>query len=143
MSPEKVCQDCGLINKSDYKGLCKSCYNKLWLSHNPDKLPHYRASSKAWRKKNSGRNCFHNAKWRKSVKRAMPPWVNQKDVRSVYDNRPIGMHVDHIVPLTNPMVCGLHVPWNLQYLSPIQNSQKRNKFLQTDSGKVQNGLRED
>lgn len=37
--------------------------------------------------------------------------------------------VDHIVPLNHPEVCGLHVPWNLQLLTPRQNSKKGRKFV--------------
>ena len=36
--------------------------------------------------------------------------------------------VDHIIPLVNENICGLHCPENLQIIPLKQNSSKRNKF---------------
>lgn len=59
---------------------------------------------------------------------ATPKWINIKEMIEIYENCPKGMTIDHIIPIHNKNVCGLHVPWNLQYLSREDNSKKHNKF---------------
>lgn len=39
-------------------------------------------------------------------------------------------HVDHIIPIRHPLVCGLNVPWNLRVLPAMDNHEKGNKLHQ-------------
>lgn len=58
-----------------------------------------------------------------------PQWINQKHVKAmkiIYNTAPDDHHVDHIVPLKSTIVCGLHVPWNLQHLPIAENYHKSN-----------------
>jgi hypothetical protein len=48
----------------------------------------------------------------------------EAEVRAFYDACPPGMEVDHIHPIKHDMLCGLHVPWNLQYLTGTENKRK-------------------
>ena len=78
------------------------------------------------------------AKRRATKINATPSWLTDdhlKQIEQVYEHaRDCTIstgeqyHVDHIVPLNNPEVCGLHVPWNLQVLPADVNLSKGNKF---------------
>lgn len=72
---------------------------------------------------------------------ATPPWITKQqklEMRKLYLNaqrltKLTGERyvVDHIVPLINPEVCGLHVPWNLRVMTQEENLRKSNKLLDT------------
>jgi hypothetical protein len=63
-------------------------------------------------------------------------FINRQQISKFYSNEiekfyihcPKGYHVDHIIPITNEIICGLHVPWNFQYLLAKDNLIKSNKL---------------
>lgn len=78
---------------------------------------------------------YHSSKRRVTKIYAEPPWADRAKIREIYEQavaetRKTGVKyaVDHIIPLTHPKVCGLHVPWNLQVITAQENFRKNNKF---------------
>jgi hypothetical protein len=94
----------------------------------------------SWKKIHKQRNPDYynalNSLRKRRHKEATPKWLSkrQKDtIRELYRiaitmSRTTGERyvVDHIVPLINPTVCGLHVPWNLRVITQEENLKKSN-----------------
>lgn len=95
-----------------------------------------RLAKSAWKKRNpdavtEAENCR-----RAREREAFPKWVDREEIKVVYKqcrvvSRETGIthHVDHIVPLINPIVCGLHVPWNLRIVPATENYAKNNRLI--------------
>ena len=71
----------------------------------------------------------------RAVVLSAPPWVDLKELRAMkaraaWETTMSGkLHVlDHIVPVTHPLVCGLTVPWNLRIVPWDTNLSKSNEF---------------
>lgn len=94
-----------------------------WQKTNPDRIKQIRL-----RQKQNGNDKAKSARRRSRKKQACPPWVDHEKLKLIYQSCPAGYHVDHIIPLTSDLVCGLHVPENLQYLLAIENIKKGNKI---------------
>jgi hypothetical protein len=61
--------------------------------------------------------------------RAIPSWADLAVIGVYYTKASeLGMQVDHIVPLNSKIVCGLHVPCNLQLLMAAENLAKSNRW---------------
>jgi len=76
---------------------------------------------------------------RRRHREATPAWLTKQqreDIKQLYVQAQkltkltgVRYEVDHIIPLTNDSVCGLHVPWNLQVIPKIENLKKANKIV--------------
>lgn len=62
----------------------------------------------------------------------MPEWANREKIAEIYrQSKSEGKTVDHIVPLSNRSVCGLHCEDNLRIVSCEENRAKGNKIIES------------
>lgn len=99
-----------------------------WRKNNVEKI---RAIDRRWKENNPG----SYAERRAAQIKATPSWANKFFIQEAYrlarlrtKITGVRWHVDHIVPLRSPLVCGLHVENNLQVILGIENERKGNKF---------------
>jgi hypothetical protein len=84
--------------------------------------------NKDWGRQNLAHKIAQNAKRRAAELAQMPKWADELAIRRFYWRRPIGFHVDHIIPLRGRHVSGLHVVENLQYLPASENLKKGARY---------------
>jgi len=100
-------------------------YLVRWRKNNPEKFD---ACRKKWRADNPEYYKKKNRRDQAARRAAQPKWADRERIKEIYANCPEGQEVDHIIPINGGIVCGLHVPENLQYLSADENKRKGNTF---------------
>lgn len=141
----KVCKSCDeekppesfhsdLRNKDGLQSRCRDCYAEFYKNNSE----HLKPQQRIWKQYNKHKlNTYHSVR-RASKLSATPSWLSKqqleeieykywlaKDLKSVTGEV---YEVDHIVPLVNKKVKGLHVPWNLQVLPEDLNRRKSNRL---------------
>lgn len=106
-------------------------FAREWHSTNAEKK---RADSLTWARNNKAKANMKTARRKASLMRATPKWSDESKVKEFYFAADfLGMvtgewyHVDHVVPLSNKLVCGLHSEQNLQVLPASDNLRKSNR----------------
>lgn len=115
-----------ISNSVGYYKYCKNCrvrHNSLQYTKEITKEAHRRSY-----KKNYKNIVARNASYRSERALRIPKWANLEKISQVYKNCPTGMHIDHELPLKGELICGLHVPENLQYLTAEDNIRKGNRI---------------
>ena len=111
-------------------------YDAKYRKANLEKL---KANNASWCKANPDRRSATESKYRAAKLQAIPSWGNTwleklkvaefyliAKTRSIVEGRLF--HVDHMVPLQNDRVQGLHCSANLQILEGSENSSKSNRY---------------
>lgn len=125
------CKNCiSISNKKDYRQNkeARSTTKKAYGKKNRSQINAYEREYYA---NNPGKSAAKDAKYKAAKLNATPPWLTEeriKEIEEFYANCPNGYEVDHIVPLQGKTVRGLHVPWNLQYLTVSDNRTKNNRI---------------
>jgi hypothetical protein len=95
---------------------------------------YYLEKHKEWRTSNPEHARANVNARRKRVQQATPPWMDKSLFVPLYKEAQLrGLEVDHVIPINHPLVCGLHVPWNLQLLTHDENLRKGNRFDESRS----------
>lgn len=110
--------------KKNYKKYIKKCVkcNKEFKTNISIKIACKPSHSPAVIKSRKKAKRYRN----KRIKQGISKYY-KNELFSFYESKG-DKQVDHIIPLNHPMVSGLHVPWNLQYLSDEDNLLKSNQW---------------
>jgi hypothetical protein len=145
----KICRDCKeskdeslFIKNRGFKNgvdtLCKSCNLRRVREWRVSGKRDSAKESSLYYSRHTGKCVSRVAKYRAKKIQAIPKWLTKDDlsfIETLYSlsksktyETGIRWEVDHILPLNGELVCGLHVPANLQLLPKTENAKKSNKL---------------
>lgn len=109
-----------------------SVWAKEWYVKNKDAVAEQK---RLYRTTNKSKIVGWAAVRRAKVANAFPGWADKSKIDSIYkqssqqtEQMNCEFHVDHIVPISHPLVCGLHWEGNLQILEASENMHKSNVY---------------
>jgi hypothetical protein len=86
-----------------------------------------------WVLRNTGTMAAIRFKRIAAERQALPSWADISAIKAIYENAArltqqtgIRHEVDHVIPIQSPVVCGLHIPANMQILTKAENRAKSN-----------------
>ena len=146
----ETCSECDLLRRrARYKAHPENEleYSRAYYKANTEKererkREQYKAAPEKQRKRNRAYAKANPEKFAAASRlrdarklRAVPIWACKDSIDKFYTKARrltietgILHHVDHIVPLKSPIVCGLHVHYNLRAIPATENISKGNRF---------------
>jgi hypothetical protein len=129
------CRKCRSKQSKKYREDNREVLNKRAREYRKNNLEEIRVKDIV-RNKCSKRKAYRNSRNRYYlVKERSLGKLFQKDTEAIYKDclwlnefSKEKYEVDHIIPIKVDMVCGLHVPWNLEIISRFKNRSKGNKY---------------
>lgn len=85
-------------------------------------------TDKEWNKNNRGSINARNIKAATNRNLRIVDWTDWNKIKEIYTQKPNNAEVDHYIPLQGKFISGLHVSWNLQYLTVHENRTKLSKI---------------
>lgn len=114
-------------NKSRLSEQKRQCYQKNRTAYIERVKENYRKNPESSIRRERQKNSLR--------KEATPAWADPDAIKKIYLERAslteetgVLHHVDHIIPLRHPLVCGLHVETNLQVVPAADNWRKHNSY---------------
>lgn len=108
----------------------KAEYGRQWRKENNERYKELKAN---WKSANPDKVRMSRVNREMTKIKAIPKWAKLEKIAEIYARCRFMTeitgdvyHVDHIVPLRSPLVCGLHCEQNLRVIPGLENSTKSN-----------------